>query len=833
MEANNQDRDTMDFEHSTGSGPPGENLPGQPNANEMAEVARIPDGNQIPPSSETTSEFPALYRRRARLPSAIGIVEDIRKEAAELRNFTISYLSLLLYVNFIIASTTHEQILLLTPVTLPLLNVQLPIVSFFGFMPWVLFFFHMYVLVQHYLFSQHLFHFIRALRKETPANRDYLRRSLGNLPFLHWMAGDHHALMQLLLTVITLVLLIFWPLVTLLWLQMAFLPYHDEMMTWWQRGAVILDVLLLAWIWPMTLDWKDNGLRWWLKVFPLCGRWFASRLKISWRLIRSGDNKSRVLYLFGQGAARFLRYILPVPVFGFLLLSTVFLSVGVATIPDSIEEEWERKHLGAWFQSVDSAGMRTAFAATAWLHEQHPKRVDPASGEYGDLRSQGATDCPEPENEKDRTADAAAADRSQEGTDAAPETASAENGANTRSVCLMIQPRFPRNLIVRERVITANDPLKPDLESAFLPQNAKVEPKILTEIRGVDLADRNLQYADFHRSAFPKANLRRAKLKRADFGMSKLDQADLQGAHLIGTDLSQAKLPGANLGRAELPGADLTEAEFPGADLTEAELPGANMTRADLSGANLTRAALPAANLHRAKLSGANLTRAKLPGADLTGAELSAANLTRAELSGANLTEAQLPGTNLRWAKLYGADFQEAELPGAILVSVKYVGLAKEDAENSAAMLGSELRELPRYGGEQGRSDLNDDMEDFRRRVSEPANFSFRSAPDRFPCLRSDAPAGSEPKSCLPESIALKGSGLFLFWRKLACADTTAQRWIAQALVQRALDPREKRKEAFAQILHEAEKNGKTCPGLVDLPAELKARLNQSKASLG
>jgi hypothetical protein len=84
-------------------------------------------------------------------------------KAAELCNFTITFLSLLLYVALIIVSTTHEQILRIKPVKLPLLDVDIPIVEFYWFMPGFLFFMHLYILVQHYLFSQPAFRFKEAL----------------------------------------------------------------------------------------------------------------------------------------------------------------------------------------------------------------------------------------------------------------------------------------------------------------------------------------------------------------------------------------------------------------------------------------------------------------------------------------------------------------------------------------------------------------------------------------------------------------------------------------------------------------------------------------------
>ena len=92
------------------------------------------------------------------LPKAADMLERVRSEAAELRSFTITFLSLLLYVAIIISSTTHVQILRIDPVKL-LLGVEILIVGFYWFMPGFLFFLHLYILLQHYLFSQLAFRF--------------------------------------------------------------------------------------------------------------------------------------------------------------------------------------------------------------------------------------------------------------------------------------------------------------------------------------------------------------------------------------------------------------------------------------------------------------------------------------------------------------------------------------------------------------------------------------------------------------------------------------------------------------------------------------------------
>lgn len=55
---------------------------------------------------------------------------------------------MLSYIGITIASTTDEQLLLVSPVTLPLLNVDLPIVDFYVVVPWLFTLIHFYLILQ-------------------------------------------------------------------------------------------------------------------------------------------------------------------------------------------------------------------------------------------------------------------------------------------------------------------------------------------------------------------------------------------------------------------------------------------------------------------------------------------------------------------------------------------------------------------------------------------------------------------------------------------------------------------------------------------------------------
>jgi uncharacterized protein YjbI with pentapeptide repeats len=109
-----------------------------------------------------------------------------------------------------------------------------------------------------------------------------------------------------------------------------------------------------------------------------------------------------------------------------------------------------------------------------------------------------------------------------------------------------------------------------------------------------------------------RPNLRGAELNNAYLSYANLIRADLSYAKLSDTKLNYANLIRVNLG-----GADLS-----GANLAYAKLNHANLIRANLSFANLWIANLSCANLSGANLSGADLRGADLRGADLSNAEV-------------------------------------------------------------------------------------------------------------------------------------------------------------------------------------------------------------------
>jgi uncharacterized protein YjbI with pentapeptide repeats len=247
---------------------------------------------------------------------------------------------------------------------------------------------------------------------------------------------------------------------------------------------------------------------------------------------------------------------------------------------------------------------------------------------------------------------------------------------------------FHRTLTVRERVL-ATDNLRPEVlikvrstlrdmqegkeKTAGEQTPMRVYEDAIYEVRGLNLRERDLRYADFSDSSFPGAQLYKAEMNHA-----QLENVDLRNA-----SMEQSQLLGAKLSRATLTGAKLSKATLTGADLSDAMLTGAN-----LSGATLTGAYLFGATLIGADLSGEDTT---LTGADLSHATLTGAYLNYATLTGADLSHASQGGMNLGPKPITGV-LSRADLDGAVK-TLQHQGVELAMLEWIKAMLGARLGE--------------------------------------------------------------------------------------------------------------------------------------------
>ncbi len=93
-------------------------------------------------------------------PQPFDNVERLRENADDAARLTrtvyFTFLLVGVYIAVTIGSTTDLQLLKVSPVNLPVVNVGLPIVGFYALVPWLFLLFHFNLLLQLYLLSRKL-----------------------------------------------------------------------------------------------------------------------------------------------------------------------------------------------------------------------------------------------------------------------------------------------------------------------------------------------------------------------------------------------------------------------------------------------------------------------------------------------------------------------------------------------------------------------------------------------------------------------------------------------------------------------------------------------------
>ena len=126
------------------------------------------DSERIPPEQGQAEKRPA-DDDQDKLERAEKSLEAVNHAASTVRTLFFTFLLLGTYVGVIIGSTTDEQLLRISPVTLPILNVQLPIKAFYAIIPWLLLLVHFNCLLYLALLARTLRMFEQQA-KEVPAH---------------------------------------------------------------------------------------------------------------------------------------------------------------------------------------------------------------------------------------------------------------------------------------------------------------------------------------------------------------------------------------------------------------------------------------------------------------------------------------------------------------------------------------------------------------------------------------------------------------------------------------------------------------------------------------
>ncbi len=256
-----------------------------PNATERAdEIGEATGGGgPAPAAAATFPADPTAFSGKARDLQAL---RDSLVDAATVSGgLWLSYLFVFFYLAIAAGGVSHRDMFFENPVKLPFLNVDLPLIGFFVLGPALFLIVHAYTLLHYVLLAGKIGAFHAELQEQIP-DRDTsarLRRQLPSNVFVQFLAGPREVrtgAMGFMLRLIAQITLVAGPIALLVFFQLQFLPYHYEAISWWQRLAVVADLVLLWVLWPSVARSSPTSLRWYFRRGKVAAGLLASLLPV-------------------------------------------------------------------------------------------------------------------------------------------------------------------------------------------------------------------------------------------------------------------------------------------------------------------------------------------------------------------------------------------------------------------------------------------------------------------------------------------------------------------------------------------------------------------------
>jgi hypothetical protein len=441
-----------------------------------------------------------------------GFLDEANATSEPARTAWLAFLLLIAYVIVTLASVSHKDLLLNSPVKLPIINADIPLVGFFQYAPAMLLLVYLSLLVQHVIVARKYRRFTDAIRPleiesgiEHPA-----RERVHAYAFSQILAGPRpHRITKLMMQLIVYVTFAALPIATLLYFQVKFLPYHEVWITYWHRIAVILGFAMLILLTPI-MQHAPPRRRWDIRFGPPAEAWEVSGRQVFMILV-----------------------LLPV-VLGFSWL--------IATVPD---EEIDRK-LG--FVAPASAAIGPD--GEARLLNPLVRRLV-----YDRLPDDGSKAWWRRFLLSYRVLIV-------EDTDLGLEAPAK----------LVLRERNFRFALLNRSDLHRADLTWADLRAAQLWRTAMRGKLNDTQAQGAVLKEAELEGAQMASASLQGADLSDAKLQGAILSYAKLQGANLSGARLEGADLRFAQAEGADFEDANLEDADLEGARLEGAVMSGAKI---------------------------------------------------------------------------------------------------------------------------------------------------------------------------------------------------------------------------------------------------------------------
>jgi len=768
-------------------------------------------------------------------PDAKALLDAANSASQTVAVLHVAFMAVCAYMLVIVLGTTDLDLLMGgNNVKLPVIDVAVPIVGFYAVAPYLVVLMHLNLLLQLQLLSRKLFAFDAA----TPAEESVggLRDRLHIFPYTYYLVGRPGAVVGGLLGLVVSVTLIVLPLATLLALQLKFLAYQAEGITWAQRVAVFLDMGFLVAMWPVILHPRDDWKAWWREMLAA-----HLRRKRAWlAVITLFASVALVLFaatpdIFTVGlilgvVAPLLLIVLdgcfPDERLRHAIISLAVLLVLFAVLWALI---WNSTNSLSSIQPAIPVMLFLCVLPLAFFwHPTAPRgslallsalvltplltlglMVDGEFWETAATKTQKPFLAWQMLANQDQSLRKILLEQEQIYL-GDPEKTLAKQFKNDRcssigqTVLSCVILATQRRLDLNEQALFAKPP-NPELRAAL---RAGKGLENQDRLEHVSLRNRSLRRARMISAVLTGADLRLARLQGADLRFAQLQGAKFELTHLQETNLTSAQLQGAILMNAQLQGTDLTSAQLQGAVLMSAQLQGAVLKDAQLQGADLTSA----------QLQGADLTSAQLQGAILRGTQLQGADLTSAQLQGVILLYANLQGAVLLGSVLYCSCGETAQTELLDVRGTMIKSLSQEEFEKILAI----FKPIPFFGEMNLMPSLKwATKSGVKAPIFNSCLIDGRSQPK---CQKTYEVTHNEQRS----EFMLQ---LYKTLVTLSCEDTYISKGflkqVSSSLTSTSVAGENSTRNGLASVLLARMKASEPCSGLAGLPAEDKAELER------
>ena len=174
-----------------------------------------------------------------------SLLEAVNRAAKSASFAWLTLLALMAYLSLVLAGIGHRDLLLEVDVTLPILQAKVGLTRFFVWAPILFVLLHLAVIGQMALVARKALAFAGAIRllEASEARTHPLRHELDTFFLVQAIAGPERSrVIGMLLHGLGWLTLVFLPVLLLLYIQAAFLPYHAVAITMVQRFALLADL---------------------------------------------------------------------------------------------------------------------------------------------------------------------------------------------------------------------------------------------------------------------------------------------------------------------------------------------------------------------------------------------------------------------------------------------------------------------------------------------------------------------------------------------------------------------------------------------------------------